>query len=384
MNHTLKRIRTIKSPKQVEEILSLIKEYCLEVVTIGQGGQYRSENEYNLSGNHKGYSECMVIHQAESVLEITTMYYDKDFKPTTYRFNLNLEDDVALTGHRAYAILQKYYKVIECKKYNVDEIDRLYNIETNKYVFSASPVVNYNPKFNKQELYNVYEYDLNSAYASVLINKTLDLENPHICLDTEIVKEGQIGFWLDDKCSMVRPGKPAQVIFNEIESPEGLKRFCQHYYDLKKKSTGVEKETAKGMLNYPIGYMQRKNPFLRSYIVSQCNEAINAIIDENTICWNTDAIFSSVRRPDLETGNTIGKFKEKLIPTFRIVGNTYQIDDDDPVHRGIVKEYYKRFRLREGRPFNLLTDKLSMDDKKCKYTFNFNTLTLEKNYEEIN
>lgn len=384
MKKTLKRIRTIKSPKEVERILSVADKYALRIITIGPGGDYRSENEYLLSGEHKGYQDCIVINQKESTLEITTSYYDSDLKTTTYKFNLNMEDDIALTGHKAYSIFQMYYKVVECKDYDSPEINEKLNPETNKYIFSASPLVDFNPKFNKKELHNVYEYDLNSAYASVLIKKTLYLEKPYIYPDTEVVKKGQIGFWLDDKCSMVRPGKPAQVIFDEIESPEGLKNFCQHYYDLKKNSTGEEKETAKGMLNYPIGYLQRKNPFLRSYIVSQCNEVIENIIDENTICWNTDAIFSTVRRPDLEIGNTIGKFKEVPIKVFRMVGNTYQIDDDDPVHRGVVKEYYKRFKAREGRAFNLLTDKLTMEDRKCKYTFNFKTLRLEKNYEETN
>jgi hypothetical protein len=110
------------------------------------------------------------------------------------------------------------------------------------------------------------------------------------------------------------------------------------------------------MLNLPIGYCQRYNPFLRSYVVNKCNNKIKAIIDHNTLFWNTDAIFSRVRRPELELGTEIGQFKEIHCNTLTYVGNVYQINNEDPTYRGISKSWFKAFEKEHGRKYNLLLD----------------------------
>ena len=379
MKNNFKRIEQLKSPKQVRELVSLIKEYDLIPITVGVGGQYKTFDEYALSGLHKGYNNEIVFLLKESSLEITTKWYDEQLRTTTYIFDLNCEEDSILKGQRCYAILQKYFKVPEASSYEISLVDKWFDWEKMKYACSASPYIGFNKRLNNQEFKDVYEYDLNSAYASVLSKKIPDIEHPHYYSMPTKVSKGQIGFLLDDNCTIVHPGDYADVIFDEIESPDKLKEFCSKYYEQKRNSTGMEKLDATAMLNYPIGYMQRKNPFLRAYIVHKCNEVIRSIKDKDTLCWNTDAIYSRTRREDLEIGNNIGQFKELKIDTFRMIDNTYQINDDIPTHRGVVKEYYKRFMKRNKRPFNLLTDTLSMEDKKCIYSFNFETLKLEKN-----
>lgn len=110
------------------------------------------------------------------------------------------------------------------------------------------------------------------------------------------------------------------------------------------------------MLNLPIGYCQRYNPFLRSYVVNSCNEVIKRLIDDDTLFWNTDAIFSRKRRPELELGTEIGQFKEIHCDTLSYVGNVYQINNEDPTYRGISKSWFKAFEKKNGRKYDLLKD----------------------------
>ena len=375
-----KRERAIKSPREVNELLSLIDTYGLKVITIGIKGKYRTVKEFFAKHKHISYEEEMMIQVKESKLEITTKLYEG--KVTTYIFDLNLDDTFVLSGHRAYAIFnQHYFKVKDAKEYHIKAIDDMYNEETGKYVCSARPILGYNKLFDEKEIKNVYEYDINSAYANVLYHNIPDIDNPIYTGDMIKLKKNQIGFLFDDKCTMVEDGY-ADIAFNIIESPKGLKEFCEHYFNIKRNSSGTDKEEAKAMLNLPIGYMQRKNPFLRSYVVNKCNRYIKSFIDFTTLYWNTDAIFTLNQLDDSLIGNEIGKFKEIRIKKFRMKGQNYQIDDNDPVYRGVLKVYYKRFEQLNGRKFNILVDKLEC--KKCMYSFNCDTLKLEKNYEKIN
>lgn len=171
----------------------------------------------------------------------------------------------------------------------------------------------------------------------------------------------------------------ADIKFKLIDTPKKLKDFLIRWYNRKKNSTGNEKLEAKAMLNLPIGYCQRYNPFLRSYVVNTCNKVIKDIIDENTLFWNTDAIFSKVRRPELEIGNEIGQFKEIKCDKLVYVGNVYQINDEDPTYRGISKTWFKSFEKEYGRKYDLLKDYDKTISRINYYDLNWETLKLEVN-----
>lgn len=372
----LKRKRVINEIGTVEELVRLIDKYGLKCLKIGVNGDFHSLEEAKIQGEYTSLENCIIFQVKQTKLEITTEYLEG--RPTTYIFDLNLEaDNSALTGHQAFAQFNRYFKVPDAKTYKIPEFDAWMNPETGKYVCSASPILDYNKKYNNKETKDVYEYDLNSAYAAVLLNKVPDLSAP-VGRDRTVAK-GEIGFLLDDHLTLVYPGYEADVIFKEIDAPQSLKDYINKHYRVKQCTTGRQKTEAKQMLNFPVGYCQRKNPFLRAYVIHKCNAKIRQLIDENTLCWNTDAVFTT-KPLDVPLGTEIGQFKVVKFETFRMRGNTYQAGDEMPVWRGVPKAYFKRFEHNNHRPFNLLTDEL--DDCVCLYSFDFKTMKLVNNYEE--
>ena len=378
----LKRKQIIKSAEEINKMLSLIDYYGLTPIKIGRGQKYKSLESWKIGNNISkiSLSQHMIIELKDTKIEITTRYYEYGV-PTTYIFDLNNEDIFVRSGLDYFKEFSRAYKVPKADKYNIDRLNRYKNTENNKYVCSASPILDYNRKYEKQLLENCYEYDLNSAYANTLLRKIPDLENPVIAKWPEQIKvnKNEVGFILDDTLSIVNSGYMADIKFKLIDTPKKLKDFLIRWYDRKKNSTGNEKLEAKAMLNLPIGYCQRYNPFLRSYVVNSCNKVIKDLIDENTLFWNTDAIFSKVRRPELEIGNEIGQFKEIKCDKLVYVGNVYQINDEDPIYRGISKTWFKSFEKEYGRKYDLLKDYDKTISRINYYDLNWETLKLEVN-----
>lgn len=373
-----KRKKIIKSPEEVAKLIRLAKEYGLKVVKIGIGGDYASYTQYALSTKNTSLNTHLIIELKETKLEITTRFLEH--KPCTYIFNLNGEEIFSNSGLKCFAEFSKYWKLPKASTYKEKSVDRMFDFETGKYACSASPTLGFNTAYENQVIEDVWEYDLNSAYSSILIDKMPDLYHPLFIRDHK-VKKGYVGFLINEQLTLVEEGGHADVTFPLIKSPEKLVEFCMKWFNKKKSSTGIEKLEAKAMLNLPIGYCQRFNPFLRSYIVHKCNLRILDLIDDNTLFWNTDAIFSKVRRTDLKIGKNIGEFDEIHYNRVQYRGNTYQCDNEIPVYRGLPKAWFRRFEKEHGRPFDLLHD----DPPECKnlYSWNWNTLKLEKNYEEI-
>ena len=378
----LQRKHIIKSAEEINKMLSLIDYYGLTPVKIGRDQKYKSLESWKIGNNISkiSLSQHMIIELKDTKLEITTRYYEYGV-PTTYIFDLNNEDIFIKSGLDCFKEFNRAYKVPKADKYNIERLNRYKNTENNKYVCSASPILDYNRKYEKQLLENCYEYDLNSAYANTLLRKIPDLENPVIAKwpDQIKVNKNEVGFILDDTLSIVNSGYMADIKFKLIDTPKKLKDFLIRWYNRKKNSTGNEKLEAKAMLNLPIGYCQRYNPFLRSYVVNTCNKVIKDIIDENTLFWNTDAIFSKVRRPELEIGNEIGQFKEIKCDKLVYVGNVYQINDEDPTYRGISKTWFKSFEKEYGRKYDLLKDYDKTISRINYYDLNWETLKLEVN-----
>ena len=378
----LKRKQIIKSAKEINKMLSLIDYFRLIPIKIGRGQKYKSLESWKIGNNisNISLSKYMIIELKDTKLEITTRYYEYGI-PTTYIFDLNNEDIFIRSGLDCFKEFNRAYKVPKADKYNIEILNRYKNTENNKYVCSASPILDYNRKYEKQLLENCYEYDLNSAYANTLLRKIPDLENPVIAKWPKQIKvnKNEVGFVLDDTLSIVNSGYMADIKFKLIDTPKKLKDFLIRWYNRKKNSTGNEKLEAKAMLNLPIGYCQRYNPFLRSYVVNTCNKVIKDLIDENTLFWNTDAIFSKVRRPELEIGNEIGQFKEIKCNKLVYVGNVYQINDEDPTYRGISKTWFKSFEKEYGRKYDLLKDYDKTISRINYYDLNWETLKLEVN-----
>lgn len=382
----LKRKRIITSPKEVNKILSYIEYYGLSVIMIGNGQPCKSLTQWQIKNKVKDIylSQYIIIELKDTKLEITTRYHDFGV-PTTYIFDLNGEDIFAQSGLDCFKEFSKAYKIPKASEYNYDLLNRYFDQETGKYICSAKPILNYNRKYEKQELTDCYEYDLNSAYAAAMLDKMPDLYNPVIAEYPSLVKvnKNEIGFMIDDDLSIVEPGYEADIKFKLIDTPKSLKDYLIKWYNIKKKSTGNNKLKAKAMLNLPIGYCQRYNPFLRSYIVNKCNKVIKSLIDDNTLFWNTDAIFTRKERSELELGTEIGQFKRVVCDQLKYVGNVYQINNEDPTYRGISKAWFIAFEKQYGRKYDLLLDYDKKISRLNKYTLNWEKLILEEiNYEE--
>lgn len=380
----LKRKKIIKSAAEVNNILKLAKTFGLKVIKIGVNQKAKSLSSWKIINNKPNVSlTCyMVVELKDTKLEITTKYYDKYWynKPCTYIFDLNNEDIFTKSGIDTFKEFSKAYKIPKAETYNNKILNNYLDKETGKYICSARPILDYNRKYEKQLLTDCYEYDINSAYANTLLKQIPDLNKPIIANypDQLKVNKNEIGFLLDDQLTLVENGW-ADIKFPLVETPQKLKDFLIKWYNKKKTSTGNDKLEAKAMLNLPIGYCQRYNPFLRSYVVNKCNKVIKDIINKDTLFWNTDAIFSKVRRPELEIGTEIGQFKEIKCDTLVYVGNVYQINNEDPTYRGISKTWFKSFEKETGRKYNLLLDYDKPISRINYYDLNWETLKVEVN-----
>lgn len=383
--NVLKRKHIIKSAKEINDMFKIIDKYGLKPIRIGIGQPYKSIEAWKAANkvSRASLSKYIIIELKDTKLEITTRKYTKYYPwgtPCTYIFDLNNEDIFKQSGIDCFTAMSKAYKLPKATTYNYDRLNKFYNNETGKYICTARPILNYNSKYEKQLLTDCYEYDLNSAYANTLLEKIPDLYHPIFAEWPTKVKVGknEVGFLLTEELPIVYNGS-ADIKFPLIDTPQKLKDFLIKWYNKKKTTTGNEKLEAKAMLNLPIGYCQRYNPFLRSYVVNNCNYVIEQLIDDDTLFWNTDAIFSRKRRPELEIGTEIGQFKEIHCDTLCYVGNVYQINNEDPTYRGISKSWFKAFEKSHKRKYNLLTDYSAKIDRINYYELNWDELRLEVN-----
>lgn len=349
-------------------ILEVIKNYGIKIIYLGLNDSY---NEAKVRIADFNYSKYAIIKENDTNIFIETRYYEFGFKPTRYICWLDNVKRSAISGLQAFNEFQRHcFKAVNAADYDLPLLDKYWDGELRKYTCSASPLIDYNPKYQMQELHNVYEYDINNAYSSMMLKKIPDVNNPHFnCY----LKPNQVGFFLDDKLTMVEYDTfvYAQVVFDLIELKPEQKAYLERLY-LKKEMAQTDEEynEAKLMANAAIGYYQKFNPFMRSYIVNKCNKRIKELLDDDSILWNTDAIFSLKRRPELEIGNKIGNFKEIVIDKFVYKGNNYQINDEKPKYRGVAKSWFP-----DG--WNMLTDPVPkrnniylFDNKKYQLTIN--------------
>lgn len=284
----------------------------------------------------------------------------------------NEEVKQQIEGLESYRILCKYAKIDKLnedkywqKQLGYDEKDRVFKQPCVK------PLLYSNPEYEGRRVI-AKSYDMNSAYSNAMLQTMPDTSKKP--LYHKRLEKGEIGFKYDkDNClkCVTEVGKLCYYVFKEIESP--YKRFVEHWYNVKKTSTGRDREKAKEILNYCVGYLQKINPFIRCRIVTYCNDLIQSLMDENTIYSNTDCIVSRVERNDLNIGENIGQFKVEKFGFFALKGKNYQWNKEYPTYRGVAKKWF-------NKDYDILTDEIPVE--KNKYYFDKEILQLCEKHEK--
>lgn len=298
----------------------------------------------------------------EVTLSLT--YRDEMGVPCTYTMRA---DDApiagACTGLEAYRILCKYYKVPDLRKHPKLKSWCGGAREGNA---SASPIQYSNAAYNGTRNY-AYGYDINSAYSWAMLQPMPDTTKPEY---NALITEGHIGFKVVQDSDggrstvAVKQGY-ASVVFPLVESP--FKRFVHTWYERKRRAKpgSEERNRAKSVLNYVVGYLQKVNPFYRTAIITYCNERIKSLIDDNTLSCNTDSIVSLTPRPELTISDNIGDFKVEHEGYYAYIGTSYQWTGDRAHIRGVNA-------LALGGDFDLLIDR----PKKVEYRWKYNAVTV--------
>lgn len=358
----------------ISEANKILKTLIKTGIIIIYVSRFENIDEVKLRYTDFYYSKYAIVKENDSNMFIETNKYEPKYKATRYICNLNGELRAEVKGMQCFNELQRWcFKAKSAKKYNWKELDNYYDTDTGRYLCSSKPLIGFSPQYEKVELKEVYEYDLNSAYSSIMLQGIPNVNKPYFNCK---IKYNQVGFLLDLDLTMIdKPGCKADIVFDIIQLTNSQKKYIEKLYDQKENSINtLQHDSIKLKLNASIGYYQRYNPFIRAYIVQKCNNVISGLLDNNSIIWNTDAIISLKRRPELELGTKIGQFKEIKINRFVYTGNNYQINNEIPKYRGIPKAWFK------DKPFDLLKDTLPERCNKYKYDEVNNKLVRNEEY----
>ena len=287
-------------------------------------------------------------------LKMFELSYNNGGTRCTYIFNKannDTEDHRQITGMQAFNVLcrmSKVHKIIHSRE---------------EAPFSASPFLYYNPKYNGTRNTAIC-YDMNSAYSWAMLQDQPDTTKPPM---QKKIGKGEVGFGPNGE--RMTEGYSIYV-FKLIPSP--FKRFVEYYYKKKKNPKNkAEKRKAKEYLNFSVGYLQNRNPYIRANIIGLCNDKIKSLIDNNTLYANTDSIVSLVERPELELGDEIGQWKVEHRGKFAYIEYSYQWNESCPSIRGKPKEYFPK-------GYDLLTDELPL----CNNIYRFDRIKGEIVYED--
>lgn len=279
------------------------------------------------------------------------------------------------TGMEAYSLLQRMSKsaVIELPEY--------YDEEGNCKLSSIAGLIWVNPKHKNKRYSDCYGYDVNSSYSWAMLQDMPDTSvKPKLWTE---IGENEVGFNQRIKGKSEQnylymettKGMLCEYVFPKIESP--FKRFVNHYYDLKAKATNkIERQKYKDILNFSVGYIRRKNPFIHSAILSYAKYRIESLIDKNTIYCNTDSIVSKERRFDIEQmlGNEVGQFKLEHTGEFVHTNSGYQWNRDIPSVRGKSKEWFKNMY---PNGYDILKDELPFTESNY-YEFDYENMKIKR------
>lgn len=282
------------------------------------------------------------------------------------------------TGMEAYCLLQRMTKFqIEMPNYEY--------IEGYGYHFDGQPIATISGFRYKNHQYIgrrvfAYGYDLNSSYSAAMLKDMPDTSKPY---RTGILKQGEIGFnqSIDDQGfyylkATKEIGEFCEWIFPIMKSP--FAHFVEYYYEKKAKATTKqERQYYKDILNFAVGFIRRKNPFIHSAILTYARDRILELVDTNTIYSNTDSIISVTRRYDIEDelGSNVGEFKlEHNNEQFALTESGYQWGNELPSISGKSKQW---FANAYPNGFDILRDKLPQNANVWQY--NKLTRQLERN-----
>lgn len=270
------------------------------------------------------------------------------------------------TGMDCFALLQRMSKsaVIDLTE------TEFYDKTNNKWkVLSNSGLIWFNPKFKNKRVNNCYGYDLNSSYSWAMLQ---DMPDTSVKPKSGILKNGEVGFNHDIKgfCETeylyleTKAGERCQYIFPKIESP--FKKFVSYYYNKKQNAkTKNERQKYKDILNFGVGFIRRKNPFIHAAILSYAKYNIEQYINPKTVIYcNTDSIVSTIERNDLKLGNDVGLFKLEHNDSFAVSQSGYQWGFDVPSVRGKSKQWFKQ-SFPNG--FDILKDTLPFIESNTYY-----------------
>lgn len=270
-------------------------------------------------------------------------------EPCTYILKKdNSEAKQKIDSMTTYGTLNRYYKVPDFTKDPYVKQQLQYDEEVKKFIVTSKGLLYSNPKYNKQRISGCYGYDMNSSYPNAMLKKMPDTSKPYKI--NSAIGENEIGFVtgveIKKDGTVETTVKPvfkglAEFVFPLMDSP--FKRFVEVWYGKKKNAkTKDEKEKAKQMMNYAIGYLQKHNPFLRATILYYANLAIEEKIDGDTLLCSTDSLISKRKRDDLPISNEIGQFKLEHEGDFYYNGMNYQWNLEIPTYRGVPKRWFKK------------------------------------------
>ena len=297
-----------------------------------------------------GNDDLKIIKESKTLLTITSL-----MTQTVYNFpffdcvdSIHLIDKKKLMNSASGTYI-RILKPLNCQ------------IETNKNEFTFERALMYaNPKYTDTSLIsNIYAYDVNSAYLSVLANGWFpDLTQKREC---EIVKDGEIGFFESSigECpilSVKLPGEYADHIFPLKYYPktaEWGKKQGQVLADLKKRGNKTERDFKKQIINAAIGIVRNHNIWIYTFIVGMCRRRVEQYIDENTIIANTDGIISIGPIEGLDIGSELGQFSiEYENVQLRAKNMNYIIYDQEDVVkqklRGVAAEERENYSFETG------------------------------------
>ena len=326
--------------------------------------RWTKEHKFVCMAEYQGHlSRLAYVDDKMTKTELTVQ---KDGIACTYIFSKDeRENDAQTSGMSAYIALAKSFNA--SMGYKIPEYDR--------ELGAATAILAYRPEYEGKRV-NAYSYDQNSSYGWALKQPMPDTRE--MTGYKRVVQAGEIGFIYDDSkpisgfeqagdtsLKIRLAGEHATYIFPIMESP--FKGFADRWYSKKVNAkTPEEKAKAKQTICYSVGYLQRKNPFLRAAVVEWANRYIANLIDENTIYVNTDCLVSLVPRDDIPMGKGLGEFKQDHVGEFAFVGFNYQWNMEVPTYRGIPKTWFK-----EG--WDILKDPSPCYGNK----YNFNAVTLQ-------
>lgn len=224
-----------------------------------------------------------------------------------------------------------------------------------------APMVSIQILWNNQKLKGVWndaiEYDVNSMFSWGLL-QPMPNTNVAARIDTKL-KPNEIGF-IEPDIVTYKVGDHVDYAFPLMESP--FKRFVDYYYGIKSNHSNdkIKRQIAKDTMNYFIGYCQRKNSFIRTTVIDNCNKRMWNLIHkykDKIIYVNTDSIVatSNIDELDAAIGDGVGEWKIDKKGRFAFNGFNYQWEGQAPSVRGKKGHY-------APADYDILKDGTSFDD----------------------